>query len=854
MQIRIRGTRSLNASNDPLVVLDGIPFAGSIGDINPSDIKSIDILKDASATAIYGSRGANGVLLVTTHKGTAGASATVTYNGYYGTKSAIKYPMMDGPTFAAMRKYANRMNPALSLDEAEDVNIDWQDLLYQTGTVQSHDVAVSGGMAKGSYNFGVGYYFDEAVIPTQNYSRFSLRGGFDQEIGTLFRFGGTTNSNYNVSQGQQLGMYGTLNSSPIANPYNEDGSLKRVIRMPQDNQWVYTKETIEDNADKWLSETKNFGSYNTIYGEVKCPGVEGLKYRINVGLNFRSSAGGTFTGEGINSDNATNPSQASISHSLRTNWAVENMVTYDKVIGDKHSFNAVALYSAEQTSYNASKVTAQNIPADHFQYFNLGQAVGELQAPPADQKYQVSGLISYMGRIMYSYDTKYMISATLRSDASSRLAPGHQQHTYPAVSLGWNPKREKFMENVTWLDNLKIRAGYGETSNQSVDPYQTFGILNTRPYNFGNTSYAIGTYVANPANDALGWEYSTTYNFGLDFAFLNNRISGTLEYYITDTKDMLLSINLPSTAGWSSYMSNVGTTQNKGFELSLSGTILENLNGWTWDAGFNIYANQNELTSLASGATEDKNNWWFVGKPINVIYDYEKIGIWQENEEDLRQIMEPGGNAGMIKVKGGYDANGNARAINTDDRQVMSMDPDFQGGFNTRVAYKGFDLSLIGAFKSGGMLVSTLYSASGYLNMLSGRRGNVDVDYWTPENTDAKYPKPGGVQSGDNPKYGNSLGYFDASYLKIRTISLGYDFNKKILEHTGISKLRAYVSFQNPFVLFSPYHTESGGDPETNSYGDENAAVTTSFPQRILTVGTNSPATKNFLVGLNLTF
>jgi TonB-linked SusC/RagA family outer membrane protein len=852
MQIRIRGTRSLNASNDPLVVLDGIPFAGSIGDINPSDIKSIDILKDASATAIYGSRGANGVLLVTTHKGTAGESAKVTYNGYFGARNAVRYPMMDGAEYLAMRSVAGLYTNGL--DEADNTNTDWQDLLYQTGIVQSHDVAVSGGMAKGNYNFGIGYYDDQGVIPTQGYNRISLRAGFDQELGNYFRFGGTTNSNYNVTEGGQLGTFDALVISPLANPYDGEGNLKKVVSTGGDGAGlpVYTKDAILENEDRWVSLNKAFGSYNTIYASVKCPGVPELKYQVNVGLNFRTTNAGTYKGEGVNSNNATTPSLATVTNNLRTNWAVENLLTYDKIFAEKHSVNVVALYSAEQTFFNESHMEGNNIPADHFQFYNIGQAAGEIAVDPADQNYQVSGLTSYMGRVMYSYDTKYMISATVRADGSSRLAPGHQWHTYPAVSLGWNPKREKFMDDVKWLDNLKIRAGYGETSNQAVDPYQTLGLLNTRPYNFGD-SYTTGYYVSNLPNPNLGWEYSTTWNFGIDFAVLNNRLSGTLEYYTTDTKDLLMSVTLPSTAGVTSYMGNIGATNNKGFELSLNGTILENHNGWSWDVGLNLYANKNELVSLASGETEDRSNWWFVGHPINVIYDYEKIGIWQESEEALRQIMEPDGNAGMIKVKGGYDANGNARQINEDDKQIMSMDPDFQGGINTRVAYKGFDLNIIGAFKSGGLLVSTLYSTNGYLNLLTGRRANVSVDYWTPTNTGANYPKPGGVQSGDGQRYGNSMGYFDASYLKIRTISLGYDFNKKILEHTGITKLRAYVSFQNPLVLFSPYHTESGGDPEPNSYGDENTAGD-KMQARILQIGTNSPATKNFLFGLNLTF
>jgi hypothetical protein len=355
----------------------------------------------------------------------------------------------------------------------------------------------------------------------------------------------------------------------------------------------------------------------------------------------------------------------------------------------------------------------------------------------------------------------------------------------------------------------------------------------------------------------LGWEFSETWNYGLDFALLNNRLSGTMEYYVTNTNDILLNVNLPSTSGVNFYTANIGQTQNKGLELSLNGLILDDLNGWTWEAGVNMYGNRNKLVALASGQERDESNWWFVGQPINVIYDYEKVGLWQE-EDPYRNILEPGGNVGMIKVKytGEYNADGTpSRAIGPQDRQILDVNPNFQGGFNTRVAYKGFDLSAVGAFQNGGILISTLYSSSGYLNMMSGRRGNVKVDYWTPENTDAQYPKPGGITSGDNPKYGSTLGYFDASYLKIRTLSLGYNFdNNNWLKNAGLGRLRLYVTAQNPFVLFSPYHQESGMDPETNSYGDENAAVTTTYQRRLLTLGTNAPATRNYLVGLNVTF
>lgn len=855
MQIRIRGTRSLTASNDPLVVLDGIPFMGNLSDINPGDIKSMDILKDASSTAIYGSRGANGVILITTNKGVQGTPAKFTYSGYVGAKSVFsKYPMMDGKKFAEMRKYAGKFEN--SPDESDDVNTDWQDLMFRTGMVTSHDVSVAGGTNNGSYSFGAAYYKDQGVVPTQNYTRYSLRGSFDQGVGKYFRFGLATNTNYNVTKGQNIGLYNTLATSPIANPYNEDGSLKRTVKLnSQDEHFVMTRDVVESLEDNWLNEQKGFGTYNNLFAEVQCPWVKGLKYRVNLGLNYRSTKGGTFTGEGVNSTTIDTPSTASLAHTETTNWAIENMITYDRTFG-KHQLNIVGMYSAEETVYTKSDIAARDIPAEYLQYYNLGRAESTITVNPDNWDYQKSGLMSYMGRVMYTYDNRYMFMATVRADASSRLAKGHQWHTYPAVSAGWNIGQESFMDDFEWLDILKVRVGYGQTSNQAVNPYSTWGKLSTRPYNFGPTGYATGYYVSALPNYELGWEYSSTWNFGIDFTLFGGRLSGTLEYYTQKTSDLLQNVNLPSTSGVSKYMGNVGKTENKGFELTLNGTILDNYNGWTWDASINLSANRNKLTELASGADRDESNNWFVGHPIDAIYDYEKIGLWQEGDPYL-DILEPGGNVGMIKVKytGDYNEDGTpVRAVGPDDRQIISLEPKFTGGFSTRVAYKGFDLNVITAFKCGGKLISTLHHAGGYLNMLTGRRGNVDVDYWTEENTNAKYPKPGGIQSGDNPKYGSTLGFFDASYWKVRNISLGYNFDRhKWLKDFGIQSLRAYVTVQNPFVICSPFHKETGLDPETNSYGNENSA-TAAFQKRFLTVGTNSPSTRNYLFGINLTF
>uniref|UniRef100_F4CFP5 TonB-dependent receptor plug n=1 Tax=Sphingobacterium sp. (strain 21) TaxID=743722 RepID=F4CFP5_SPHS2 len=856
MQIRIRGTRSLTADNNPLVVLDGIPFPGSLGDINPNDIKSIDVLKDASATAIYGSRGANGVILVTTNKGRQGEQAKFSYNAYYGAQTLFaRYPMMNGEEFVALRKAAGIFSNGV--DEADNVNTDWQDLNYRTGAVNSHDIGISGGTEKGSYNVGAAFYQNQGLIPTQQYKRYSLRSSIDQGIGKHFRVGFTTNSNYNISAGNQLGLFGVLAASPILNPYNEDGTLKRTVNASLGDNYVLTRKVVEGLHDDgmWINETRGFATYNSMYGEVNIPWVEGLKYRVNLGLDFIQSNNGNYTGEGVNNVNPQTISTAGISNAHTYHWTVENLITYDKTIGEKHHLNFTGLYSAERQKYNSSAMSARDIPSEAFQFYNLGHATGEITINPDQQNYTLWGLMSWMGRVMYDYDNRYMLSATLRSDASSRLAPEHRWHTYPAVSAGWNVANESFMKGIDWINMLKLRVGYGQTSNQAIAPYATLGRLSTRPYNFGEENYAVGYYVTQLPNSNLGWEFSETWNYGLDFSLLSNRLSGTIEYYTTHTKDLLLGVGLPPTSGVQSYTANIGQTQNKGIELTLNGTILAGgRDGLTWDLGVNLYANRNKLTALASGATQDVGNSWFVGYNINAIYDYEKIGLWQEGDPHL-DILEPGGKVGMIKVKytGGYNDDGTpVRPINADDRQVMNVDPDFEGGFNTRLAYKGFDLSVVGFFKSGGLLVSTLYGSGGYLNTLTTRNNNVKVDYWTPENTDAKYPNPAGPLSGDNPKYGSTLGYFDASFLKLRTISLGYDFNRSLIKSPNM-RLRGYFTVQNPFVMFSPYHRESGMDPETNSFGDENSAVS-SYPNRILTIGTNAPATRNYVVGLNLVF
>ena len=859
-QIRIRGVRSLSADNNPLIVLNGIPFSGGLNDISPTDIESLEILKDASATAIYGSRGANGVILISTKTGTKGQKPLIRYNTYYALKEVFsKYPLMNSVQLLQLRA-DSRANGGADFPVANNEflgnDTDWQDLLYGTGIQTAHDISVLGGTENGSYNLGLGYFKETSVVPGDSFDRYSLRAQIDQNIGKNIRIGLNTVTNFNKTS-SIIGIYDVLAGSPLLGP-SDDNRLQTAT----DQVFIPTRDIVNQIGKGRVNEQLDFGTYNNIFAEVNLSFLEGLKYRLNLGLNYRTARDGNFTGQGVFNYNPDSPSSASYDSSILKDYVIENQLLFDRTFG-KHKINFVGLFSSQKSEFDNVGLAAQNIPDEGSLWYNLDSALSE-DITRYGTDYSQTGLISYMARVLYQFDSRYLLTATIRRDGSSRLAPGNKWYTYPAVSVGWNVSNEPFMENVDWLNLLKLRAGYGETSNQAVAAYSTQGRLSQVEYNFGPT-FANGFVVTQLPSPNLSWEFSETYNFGLDFGFFNNRLSGSAEYYITKTNDILLGLGLPPTSGVGSVTTNIGATENKGIEIALNGTIFDNPDGFSWDVGVNIYTNKNEITSLASGQERDENNLWFVGSPLNVIYDYEYTGLWNESDPDYQYFnqYEPDGTLGMIKVRytGDFNDDGSpTRVIGEEDRIIQDPTPDFLGGFNTRLAYKNFDLTMIGAFQSGGLLVSTLYSSSGYLNLLSGRRNNVDVDYWTPTNTNARYPAPGGVRSGDNPKYGSTLGYFDGSYLKVRAMTLGYNFDQQALDNNGIQGLRIYATVQNPFVLFSPFHDESGLDPETNSgtNGDgtrQNVAVNTGNISRgIPTIGTNIPTTRNFLLGLNVTF
>ena len=846
MRIRIRGTRSLSASNDPLIVLDGIPFSGSLQDINTDDVKSIDILKDASSTAIYGSRGANGVIMITTEHGQQGQPARVNFTSYAAYKQWIKYPYMNTEQYGTMRDLAKKYND--TPDEDRSVDTDWQDIYYEPGYSIQNNLTVTGGTNGGHYSFGLGYYKDESNIPTEGFDRINVRASLDQGIGKYFTFGFSTNLGLNKNYGNAGGAQTDL--TPMINPWidpakgNVSGNTRlEGLVMPKDNNYTAkTRALMYDVQDVNISITKRYSAYNSAYIEVEAPFLKGLKYRLNAGANIRLTEGGSYRGEGVLSNIPTNPASASRSHSNNTSWDLEHLLTFNRTFNDVHALSLTAMFSAEKTENYSGSYSITPTGADYMQYYEMDLFSGTPTL--SNHSYTDYGLLSWMGRAMYTYANKYMITAMVRSDGSSRLSEGRKWHTYPAVSVGWNISNEDFMDNVSWIDMLKLRAGYGQTSNQAVGAYSTLGALSTSYVNMGSDMLEA-FYVTSLPNTNLGWEYSETWNFGLDFAMLNNRLNGTIEYYRVFTTDLLQNVSLPPTAGVGSYTANVGKTMNNGIEFTLNANIIQHRgDGFNWSAGINFAHNHNEIVELASGQTENRGNNWYVGYPVNSFRDYEYEGIFQADEEDARKILEGSGNVGMIKVKylGDYDANGlPTRPIGDADKIIQSNEPILQGGFNTNLSWKGFDLNVVGGFQIGGIYTSNTHYS--YSNQLSGRRGNLLVDYWTPENTGAHWPAPGGLaENDDSPIHQGCASRYSGTNVMINTITLGYNLsNIKAVKNIGLRNCRIYTTVQNPFVVYSPFMKATGLRPMTN--GGAYSANATGTPNSI-----------NYLLGINLSF
>lgn len=846
--IRIRGRRSITASNDPLFVIDGIPQTSgtnAINDINPQDIESMEILKDAAATAIYGSRGANGVIIITTKRGSEGRTV-VAYDGYFGTTSALRtVDMMNGPEFGDLKRESRRRgwdgeipsddlvwtDPIEPASLANGTSTNYQDLVLGDGWQTNHQLSLRGGTAKTQFNIALGYFDEQGIISNMDFSRLTARVNLDHKIDKTFSAGVSflaTNTTQNFGSNATMGE--ALANNPLGVPYDAEGNL---LLLPT-NDGIRTNPLSELVENAVVDRRTTNRIFVPFY--IKANVLEGLTYTVNFGPDVRLFKRGQFTGRNTNR-NRGGISNAGIRNDQEIGYTLENILNYNKSFTGGHTLGVTALQSIQALNFQRHETQVSNLPYESQLFHNIGTAEvkGDLRS-----RLQEWSLMSFMGRVNYDYNNKYLFSATLRADGSSRLSEGNKWAYFPGVSLGWRILEEPFMDNVAWLDELKLRVSYGAVGNTSINPYQTAGALSRTTYAW-DESPAFGFGLNQIPNPDLGWEISSTTNIGVDFSMLNGRFNGAIEVYRTNTTDLLLARNLPFTSGYNNVLQNIGSTQSDGIEFSIGAAIVNN-SDFQWSVDFNISTYNEKITELAltdanGNPIDDVGNRWFIGQPIRVFYDYEKIGIYQTNEADLASSAE-NKVPGEIKLR---DQNGDGIITAADDRIILGTDvPDFLGGITNRFSYKGFDLSFFFFFRQGGMINSAFHT-SGSFNGLFGRYNNLDVDYWTPNNPTNEFPRPNENQ--ERPRNNSTLGYHDGSFVKLRNASLGYTIPQNIASKLRMSRLKVYVSGQN-LLLWSPYDTF---DPEVDNTN------TASLP----TVGSGNsiiPSTRLILFGINAQF
>ncbi|MGY6557650.1 MAG: SusC/RagA family TonB-linked outer membrane protein [Nitritalea sp.] len=814
--VRIRGARSLVAGNDPLIVMDGIPIEGNLMDINPSDIASIEILKDASATAIYGSRGSNGVILITTRRGYAGGTQ-IEYSTFAGIqKMANRVDLMDAAQYIEMNREAARHQGTYTTDEAlfldwemdairSGVDTDWQQEAFQTGFQQNHQLSVRGGTEDTRYAISGTYLNHKAIVANNDFSRFVGRVNLDQKVSSFLQAGisaqVTTSTEYRGGNFRDL-----ILRSPLDYPGRAQEALRSEFAVGE------SFPTLALDRDLFIDKRDRTRIIANLYTEVNV--AKGLTYRFNFAPDLTFSERGTHTWQ---------TSTAAVNSSRAQNLLYENLINYQVEWKNIHKLRATALYSVQTFTGEGMGLSVRGLPFEQQRYHNLGTAE---ETTGRSSFLTEWALESYMLRLNYSLSDKYLFTLTGRVDGSSRLAEGNKYGLFPSAAFAWLLDQEGFMQRQSTFDELKFRVSYGEVGNTGINPYQTQGRVQRVGYAFGDDA-VFGFQSLELANSALRWERTRQVDVGVDFSLLRGRLAGTVGIYQQNTLDLLMNRQLPPTSGFARVLENVGATQNRGFEFNVSFVAIEaNRPGafrWTTDVVF--HANRNKIVSLYGGKEDDPGNRWFIGYPINVYFDWEFEGIWQESERDIAATY--GHVPGDIRLR---DINGDGR-IDANDRRILGSDvPSWTGSINNRFSYRNFDLSFF-VFTTQGITIFSEAGGTSLGGMINLRRGynlnSRNIQYWTPENPSNDFPRPR-VRGHD---YSTPMGYFDASFIRVRNITFGYSLADTFTNRLGITRARIYGGVQNPFTF-----TEFPGlDPE----GARNHDM---------------PNYRTFLLGLDITF
>ncbi|MBQ3805663.1 MAG: TonB-dependent receptor [Prevotella sp.] len=846
--ILIRGKRSLNASSEPLYVVDGVPLqSGGIESLNPRDIESIDILKDASSTAIYGSRGANGVVLITTKRGQEGKTQ-LSYSGTVTFEKIIdKSPSMSASDYITWRRWAkynsgpDKFTPGdqpnyeqdhdyFSDDEVAWANIeqgwangvwdpskvtdtDWTEFVTRTGVTHEHSISARGGSKNMTGSVSFGYLNNKGTQKGQQYDRYTFSATTDIQAKPWFKAGGSFNASYSE---QDYG-FSRLGQSSNSGPTDIYGAAKSILRyaLPYDAAGNIIKMPGGSTAntytvmDEWNKSTDNrqvFRALGSFYGQIDFGKIweplQGLQYKIQYGPDFQFYRRGYFIDQSSAARGGGN-NLANRSDRRSFAWTLDNMILFNKEFGE-HNLGFTFLQSASKRNVESSGMGAERIPLASFKWNNMGS----VDISNSDNKPSMStgltenALASYMARVNYSFRDRYLLTASARWDGSSVLAEGNKWDFFPSMALGWRMEQEDFLKDVKWIDQLKMRLGVGVTGNSAVDAYGTLGVISSywMPFSTGNSQilvtnepyYSSGSNLM--PNKNLKWEKTTQWNFGIDFSFLKGRIGGTLDLYTSTTKDLLMRMAVPSLSGYPAMMANIGKTSNKGIELTLN-AIPVMTKDFTWNSIFNFAWQKDKIEELSNGKVDDIANSWFIGESIDIHYGYEANGLWQESDAEEMAKFNANGEkftAGCVRP---VDQNGDYK-IDGEDRVILgNKNPRVTMGWSNTFSWKGLELTieLQGRFK---YMVST--GGEGQFGMYQQR----EIDYWTPNNTGAEWQKPVYSTAGGD-KYSGLLGFKNASYIKIRNLSLGYNLSKSVCNTLGISAAKVYIQGKNLGMLAS---------------------------------------------------
>ena len=838
MRIYIRGVRSITANIDPLVVVDGIPLGGGIGDFNVQDIATIDVLKDAAATAIYGSRGANGVIVITTKAAAPGGVSTqFTANMNVANQNPIGLPQMmtmeqyvkmlqDAAAYAGVntdpRSLLNNSQFA-AFQAGKETN--WQELIKRTGVQKNMQIGMNGTSENTRFSISGSYFGQTGTAVGFEFNRFTGQASVDHQHGRL-RLGATGNFTHSLQEtALGDGLWGAARQQTgFGVPHDSTGAL---ITNPDGDALAYNPLKAVQSV---FNDTRRDRLFATAFATFNfAPGVDA---RITFGPDYTNQSLGNFTGPDV-SFGGNSFRSAFYNQTSSFAYGLNNTLTVNRDFGAMHHINATLLYSIGQFRQVTANGSAQHIPYDEALYYGLNQG---------DNYQLATGLVesasqSYMGMAVYTFRNRYSVSAALRRDGASQLAPGNKWVNFPTVGLAWQLGDEPFMKASRALNTLKIRGSWGKTGNSSIGAYQTQGALANGKINFGSTTAnAYYPDPNNPANPNLGWENTTKLDVGVEFGVFDNRVTGTLDWYKETTSDLLLRRSLPGTSGYTAALQNVGSTLNRGLELQLSTVNLENWRGLRWQTDISWAHNHNEITGLATYSDTaacprnaprcDANNGWFVGLPINTgsqtdplnsngafvgdpqrrqWYDYQFLGIWQQSE--AAEAAKFGSKPGQIRV---LDVNGDF-VINAKDKVLQgSTYPKWTASIYNRFSWRSVDLSALANFRWGYKIWNT------YIPSLYGRFGNIVTDYWTPTNPVNTNPSP---NLGGNPlSYGNTRGYIDGSHWRIRNIQLGFTLPPNLARSFGAGSARIYATATEPFLFFKydyfdPESGWSGGSP-----------------------------------------